>query len=550
VNNPFLKIDRALPRFFETKRSLSSRIIVSLLLSAGGLLLVTALNSKFGIYFQSVIILTSILITLYGELALGLLFTILLGLIVNYFFVPPIGSVVGSSEDTLRFLLLVAIELLLATMILSYRASLSRAVLAKQEAERAKQEAERAKQEAERAKQEAERAKQEAEKANQSKDLFLATLSHELRTPLTAILSWSQLLKSGRIDPSKTKTGLQAIEDSALSQNQLIGDLLDISRIASGKIGLDIQDVQLPDVTTKAIDAVRIAAEKKSIRLIEQLGTRAVLVSADSHRLKQIVLNLLTNAIKFTQPGGTVEIILGVQDDLSGPKAELSIRDTGKGIPATFLPHIFEQFSQADSSSVRVHGGLGIGLALVDKLVKLQGGTVEAQSDGEGKGATFTVRFPLSSAAQFAPDWYETPTVSSAAADDLSRRLDLTGVRILFVDDETSALHSIKEMLSSFGAQVRLASSAAEAIVEFEKAAPDLLVSDIAMPLEDGYSLIRKIRKLGFEKGGNTPAIALTAYADVQSRELALSAGYQAHLSKPVDSGELVRTILMARKSA
>jgi CheY-like chemotaxis protein len=228
----------------------------------------------------------------------------------------------------------------------------------------------------------------------------------------------------------------------------------------------------------------------------------------------------------------------------------LRIRDTGKGIPAAYLPHIFEQFSQADSSSVRAHGGLGIGLALVDKLVKLQGGTVDAQSDGEGKGATFTVHFPLSSAAQFAPDWYEQPTVGDTTADDLSRQLDLTGFRILFVDDEASALHAIKEMLSSFGAEVRLASSSAEAIAEFEKATPDVLVSDIAMPLEDGYSLIRKIRRRGSEKGGNTPAVALTAYADAQSRELTLSAGYQAHLAKPVDSNELVQTILKARKTA
>ncbi len=381
-------------------------------------------------------------------------------------------------------------------------------------------------------------AKESAEKANHTKDIFLATLSHELRTPLTAILSWSQLLKSGRLDPSKAAVGLQVIEDSALSQNQLINDLLDISRISVGKIVLDIQNVELMEIVEKVINSLRVTAEKKSIHISVDLGSMPLFVAGDSGRLKQIVWNLLTNAIKFTPLDGKIEVRLSVCHSPSEDRVQLSIRDSGKGISAAFLPHIFDQFSQADSSSTRVHGGLGLGLALVDSLTKLQGGTVEAQSEGAGKGATFIVSFPLSSSARFTGVVYERHKPTA--------RLDLGGISVLCVDDEPFMLGAIQEVLSSFGAQVRLASSVTEALVEFEKSRPDVILSDIAMPFEDGYSLIRKIRKLGPARGGQTPAVALTAHADSQSRELALSAGYQAHLAKPVDSEELAQAVLRA----
>ncbi|OFZ15080.1 MAG: hypothetical protein A2X86_07075 [Bdellovibrionales bacterium GWA2_49_15] len=387
---------------------------------------------------------------------------------------------------------------------------------------------------------ELQQAKEVAEKANRTKDLFLATLSHELRTPLTAILSWAQMLKSGRLEPSKTGMGLQAIEDSARSQNQLISDLLDISRISAGKISLDIQEVELTEIVRSAIETVRIMAEKKSIHLTELLGTLPIFVLGDSRRLKQIVWNLLSNAIKFTAPGGRVEVMLGICEDESGRRAQIRVADTGRGISADFLPHIFEQFSQADSSSIRTHGGLGLGLALAHNLVELQAGTIKAQSEGEGKGAVFMVNFNLGSAARYA---------EPAVAKLPEQPLDLTGTNVLFVDDDLSMLQAIKEMLSSFGASVTLASSVPEAMVEFERLTPDVIVSDIAMPKEDGYGLIRKIRNLSQEKGGNIPAVALTAFADSQSRELALTAGYQVHLAKPVDSDELVRAILNIRKN-
>ncbi|MEK6624419.1 MAG: ATP-binding protein, partial [Bdellovibrionota bacterium] len=371
-----------------------------------------------------------------------------------------------------------------------------------------------------------------AEKANRAKDLFLAILSHELRTPLTAILSWAQLLKSGKLDPSKAKTGLQVIEESAHSQNQLISDLLDISRITSGKIAIETQNVELKAIVGEAIDTVRGMALKKSLHIVEQLGSVPLFILADAGRLKQIIWNLLSNSIKFTEPGGKIEVTLILCDDLAERKAQIQIRDTGKGISADFMPHIFEQFAQADPSSIRKHGGLGLGLALVQRLVTLQGGMVEAQSEGEGKGATFTVTFPLSVA------------VSDSEKEKLSTPVDLSGIHVLFVDDEASARQSIGEVLSSFGAQVQMASSVPEAVAEFEKSRPDVIVSDIAMPLEDGNNLMRRIRKLSHGKGGDTPAVALTAYADSESRELALSVGYKAYLAKPVDSYELAQTIL------
>jgi CheY-like chemotaxis protein/anti-sigma regulatory factor (Ser/Thr protein kinase) len=264
-------------------------------------------------------------------------------------------------------------------------------------------------------------------------------------------------------------------------------------------------------------------------------------VSGDAGRLKQVVWNLLTNAIKFTSPKGIIEVTLN--ELTSEHKVRICIRDTGKGISAEFLPHIFKLFTQADSSSVRVHGGLGIGLALVHSLVKLQGGDIKAESPGEGKGSTFTVTLPLRSEKNAVEP--VTKKHSSNALDHFS----LSGLRILLVDDDEATLRSTQQVLCSFGAEVRWVLSTSEAIDEFKKARPDLIVSDIGMPIRDGYSLIREIRGLKVEEGGNTPALALTAYADAQSRDLALQAGYQAHRAKPIDSEDLVRTILKLQRN-
>ncbi len=397
-----------------------------------------------------------------------------------------------------------------------------------------------------RAEQSIREAKEAAERANQTKDLFLATLSHELRTPLTAILSWAQLLRSNRLDPSKVAVGLQTIEEAAQAQNQIISDLLDISRISVGKIALDIQDTELTEVIAKAIETVRTAADKKSIQLTQSLGPMPVFVSADAGRLKQIVWNLLSNSIKFTPNRGTVDVTLSICEDSPPAKAKIRVRDSGKGISRQFLPHLFEQFSQADSSSTRVHGGMGLGLALVKSLVNLHEGTIEAESEGEGKGSTFTILLPLSTLSNFLVESSSPKEQATELpiSESQTHENSLRGLRLLLVDDETSTLNSIRETLLAFGAQVTCAKSCTEALAEFENYTFDLVVSDIAMPVADGYSLIKNIRKRSNEKGGSTPAVALTAYADAQTRGYALSAGFQAHIAKPVDADVLVRTIL------
>ncbi len=352
------------------------------------------------------------------------------------------------------------------------------------------------------------------------------------------------MLKSERLDPSKTKVGLQTIENAAQTQNQLISDLLDISAIGSGKVVMSVQDIELTEAVNKAIKMVRNSAERKSIQLVENLGSEPLFVSGDATRLTQIAWNLVTNSIKFTPAGGRINVTLEILNNSSGPKAQLTVSDTGKGMSGEYLPHVFEQFSQADSSSTRIHRGLGLGLALVQSLVKLHNGTVEAKSDGEGKGSTFIVTLPLIPAFHISSLGRKPLGMATNSVEKFKVGSELSGIQILLVDDEVSVLNSINEMLSSFGAQVRVASSVSEAFAEFEKSVPKVLVSDIGMPMEDGYSLIQKIRKLGRDKGGRTPAVALTAYADSQTRQKVLAAGFQTHVAKPVDSEGLVQTIL------
>jgi signal transduction histidine kinase len=380
-------------------------------------------------------------------------------------------------------------------------------------------------------------ARAEAEAANRAKDEFLATVSHELRTPLNAVYGWARMLQAGQIrgDPSQA---LDVIVRNADAQVQLIDDLLDVSRVITGKMRLDVRSIDLRDVVERALDAIRLAAAAQDIRLESVLDPRAGSITGDSARLQQVVWNLLANAVKFTPKGGRVQVEL----QRVGSHVEIIVSDTGQGIPPTVLPFVFDRFRQADSSSTRRHGGLGLGLALVKHFVELHGGSVAAKSPGEGQGATFIVRLPLTIAEIADP----TPRVHPIAQIErplASEGPRLDGLRVLVVDDEPDALDLVTAILTGAGAVTRTALSAAGALRVLEHWRPDVLVSDIEMPGEDGYTLIRKIRARSVEDGGKTPAIALTAYGRPQDRMLSLTAGYSMHVPKPVDPGELTTII-------
>jgi two-component system CheB/CheR fusion protein len=386
-------------------------------------------------------------------------------------------------------------------------------------------------------------AKRAADKANRAKDLFLATLSHELRTPLTAILSWGEMLESGKLDAEKIKRAGQIIKDCGKTQATLIDDLLDVSRIIVGKLSLEMREVHPEVIILKAIDAVRSTADTKSIQIETSFDSQAGTVMADPLRLKQIFLNLLTNAVKFSSAHSKVIVRLEKGDDHDGEKAKVLIKviDSGKGITPEFLPHIFDSFSQQDSSSVRVHGGLGLGLAIVQSLVELHGGSIQAESPGKDLGAVFTIILPRKSA-------YNSRDVQSRDEKEKTTQIKtdqvrLDGLRVLVVENEPSAREAFMEMIQSFGAEVKTAASAKEALEVFQDYGPDVLVSDIAMPDEDGYNLIRKIRALKATRGGDVPAVAVTAHAGKEDIERALSAGFQSHVSKPVNSVHLANVI-------
>lgn len=379
---------------------------------------------------------------------------------------------------------------------------------------------------------------QELQQANRVKDEFLATLSHELRSPLNAILGWAKLLCSRQFDPETTTRALQTIERNARLQTQLIEDLLDVSRILRGKLSLEILPVNLVVPIEAAVETMRLAAESKAVHLRTLIDPQVGTVLGDPNRLQQVVWNLLSNAIKFTPEGREIEIRL----DAVGSQARIQVIDTGKGISPDFLPHIFEYFRQADSSMTRTQGGLGLGLAIVHHLVELHGGSVYAESPGEGQGSTFTVLLPL-----------QTPTeqdradrsslIAPAAETEFASRTVLSGVRVMVVDDEPDSREFLVFLLKQYHAEVyafESASQAFEALTEFR---PDVLVSDIGMPKEDGYSLIRRIRALAIEQGGSVPAIALTAYAREDDQNQAIAAGFHAHLAKPLNSTDLVNTI-------
>ncbi len=373
-------------------------------------------------------------------------------------------------------------------------------------------------------------ARNESEDASRSKDEFIALVSHELRSPLNAILGWTRILRQGRPDEELYQRATEIIERSARMQSQLIEDLMDTARMVRGKLRLEVQPVNLVTVIEKAIDVVRPAANAKTIELVSRLEQEAGQITGDPDRLQQVAWNLLSNAVKFTQEGGRVEITLGRVD----PYIQIIVSDTGRGIDPEFMPHLFERYHQADASDSRRRGGLGLGLTLVRQLVEMHGGSVEAESDGKGKGATFIVNLPVR--AIFTAESERAPGVRSQ-----TKSLDAAWV--IVVDDEANARELITSVLESAGARVSAFASAEETLKLLMAVAtprPDALVCDLAMPGEDGFSLIRKLREWEKKHDGVLPAVALTAFGRVEDRTRALYAGFQMHVTKPVEPVELV----------
>jgi signal transduction histidine kinase/ActR/RegA family two-component response regulator len=383
-------------------------------------------------------------------------------------------------------------------------------------------------------------ARAEAEHANRLKDEFLATVSHELRTPLNAIIGWSHMLREGRLDEATVRRAVETIERNAKSQAQLVEDILDVSRMITGKLRLNTNVVDVASVINAAIDCVQLAADSKGIKLEITVDPSARRVSGDESRLQQIVWNLLSNAIKFTPSGGRVSVKL----ERAGSHAQLSVSDTGEGIKPDFLPYIFDRFRQADGTSTRRHGGLGLGLAIVRHLVELHGGTVQAES--AGSGATFRVRLPLAPSPESATK-RKLKTGGLRATQETSAPVNqlpsLDGVRVLMVDDDNDTLQMLTAMLTEYKAEVQAVSSAAEALEALQWFQPDVLVSDLAMPCEDGYTLISKVRALEDVGVRQVPAVALTAYIRIEDRARALSAGFNMFVPKPVEPRELLTAI-------
>lgn len=385
-----------------------------------------------------------------------------------------------------------------------------------------------------------EEARADAEAANRLKDEFLATVSHELRTPLNSILGWAQLMRSGKLDQEGSTRALGTIERNTKSLAQIIEDLLDVSRIITGKLRLDVSPIELEPVVAAAVDTIRPASDAKNIQLQVSLDPLVGRISGDPNRLQQVVWNLLTNAIKFTPRGGHVEVRLEPDES----SARITVTDSGEGISQDFIPYIFDRFRQADSTFTRLHGGLGLGLAIVRHLVEMHGGSVSAASPGRGMGSTFAVSFPLT-----ATRWSSNVESEGRADWRLPEQVDsnLTGLRVMIVDDELDTRELLVAMLEQRGAEVITADSTADALEKLFRESngsfPDVLVSDIGMPGQDGIDLITRVRERGSAHGGNIPAIALTAYARDDDRSRALEAGFQRHLAKPVEPSILATTI-------
>jgi PAS domain S-box-containing protein len=382
-------------------------------------------------------------------------------------------------------------------------------------------------------------ARTHAEDATRLKDEFLANLSHELRTPMNAIMGWTHLLKAGRLDDNQRARALESIDRAARSQAQLIEDLLDVSRIVSGKLYVAMQPIDLSSVIEAALESQRPAAYAKGVQLHAHRPANPIIVRGDAGRLQQVVLNLLSNAVKFTPTGGRIDVSL---ERASDDEARISVRDTGEGINPEFLPYVFDRFRQADGTSTRTHMGLGIGLAIVRHVVELHGGSVHAASEGHDKGATFTVTLPIAAVALRRPE---------AAIPEMSE-FDATsgaGIQVLIVEDDRETRDLLSTILERTGHSHRVAASAKDALALLDDWLPDVLVSDIGMPGMDGYEFIRTLRARPFDKGGRLPALALSAYVRSEDKQLALASGYQAHISKPVDPSALLTAIARLTES-
>lgn len=384
------------------------------------------------------------------------------------------------------------------------------------------------------------KAKKAAEEANRLKDDFLATVSHELRTPMTAMLGWVHMLRRGQLNEGQAERALEIIERNAQTQAQLVEDLLDVSRIISGKMRFNAKDLSPVSFIETAIESVRPAAEAKGVELLQLLDPESGLISGDAMRLQQVVWNLLSNAVKFTPKGGRVQVGL----ERVGSQVVIIVSDTGKGISPEFLPYVFERFRQADQTSKRDHGGLGLGLAIVRHLVEMHGGEVRAHSHGEGRGATFTVLLPAIASRSNADELAQpaSPAVEKSAALRQSP-LRLNGVRILAVDDEEDTRELLEALLGEQGASVTTVATVGDALESLRSNRYDVILSDIGMPHGNGYDFIREVRALPAELGGSTPAVALTAFARVEDRQRALQAGFQMHVPKPIVPSELIEIV-------
>ena len=382
------------------------------------------------------------------------------------------------------------------------------------------------------------RARAHAEAVNRLKDEFLATLSHELRTPLNAILGWSHLLTTRKGDPAMLERALGVIRNNATAQSQLIEDILDVSRVIGGKLRLKLGRVPLQEVIAAALDSVSPAAQAKAIEIVRNIDAIDPIIG-DYDRLQQVIWNLLSNAVKFTPREGRVTVTLTQEND----EVLLRVQDTGIGIAPEFLPCVFDRFSQADGSATRRHGGLGLGMAIVRHLIELHGGTVRAHSEGEGRGATFTIELPTQLELPASEDGEDDRIAAALEGDDEPPLVHLDGVSVMVVDDDQDSRSFMCQLLRNHGASVVAAESTEEALGRFKELRPRVLISDIGMPGEDGYALIRRVRELPAGEGGAVPAIALTAYAGPDDARAALGAGYQRHLSKPVAVPHLMATI-------
>ena len=382
-------------------------------------------------------------------------------------------------------------------------------------------------------------AREAAEESNRLKDEFLATVSHELRTPLTAILGWSRLLEGGTLDPAVTQQAVETIGRNAKAQAQIVDDILDVSRIITGNLYIDLHPLEVVPVVENAINVVRPTTDAKGIKIETYFDAPRAKISGDANRLQQVVWNLLSNAVKFTDSGGRVCVkVLQV-----GATIEIKVSDTGQGISKEFLPYVFDRFRQADSTTTRQHGGLGLGLSIARHLVEIHGGTIKAESQGDGRGATFTIRLPLLEPTATAADFVDVSQRKMVRTPQL-----LSGLNVLVVDDDSDTLTLMATALTKRQANVTAVSSAGEAIEAITQRRPDVLVSDIAMPDEDGYGLIEKVRSLENGQGETIPAVAITAYAKEEDRKRALSSGFQIYLAKPVEITELIAVVARAAR--